>query len=47
MQCCIVTSVLFVLVVYVEVVTEPNNVSDRIKVCLDDPQWPEHIEDPQ
>ena len=47
MQCCIVTSVLFVLVVYVEVVTEPNNVSDRIKAYLDDPQWLEHIKDPQ
>ena len=30
-----------------EVVTEPNNVSDGIKAYLDDPQWPEHIEDPQ
>ena len=28
-----------------EVVPEPNNVSDRIKAFLDDPQWPEHIED--
>ena len=30
-----------------EVVTELNNVSDRIKVYLDNPQWPEHIIDPQ
>jgi hypothetical protein len=30
-----------------EVVPEPNNVSDRIKTFLDDPQWPEHIKDPQ
>ena len=32
--CCSVTSVLFVLMVYMEVVLEPNTVSDRIK----DPQ---------
>ena len=30
-----------------EVVREPNTVSDRIKVFLNDPQWPEHIKDPQ
>ena len=29
-----------------EVVTKPNNVSDRKKACLDDPQWPEHIKSP-
>jgi hypothetical protein len=30
-----------------EVVLEPNIVSDRIKTFLDDLQWPKHIEDPQ
>ena len=30
-----------------EVVLEPNTMSDRIKAFLDDPQWPEHIKDPQ
>ena len=45
--CCSVTSVFFVLVVYTKVVAEPNTVSDRIKVFLHDPQWPEHIEDPE
>ena len=44
--CCSVTSVLFVLVVYMEVILEPNNVSDHIKTFLDDLQWPEHIKDP-
>jgi hypothetical protein len=39
--------VLFVLVVYVEVVSEPNFVSDHIKAFLDDPQWLKHIKDPQ
>ena len=29
-----------------EVIKKPNNVSDRIKAYLDDPQWPEHIKDP-
>ena len=29
-----------------EVVLEPNIVSDRIKAFLDDSQWPEHIKDP-
>ena len=38
---------LFVLVEYMEVVPEPNNVSDGTKAFLDDPQWPEHIKDPQ
>ena len=33
--------------VYMEVVTEPNNVSDRIKAYLDNPQWLEHTKDPQ
>ena len=32
--------------VYMEVVPEPSVVSDRIKVFLDDPQWPKHIKDP-
>ena len=40
-------SVLFVLLMYMEIITELNNVSDRIKAYLDDPQWPEHIKDPQ
>ena len=31
---------------YMEVVPEPNIVSDRIKAFLDDLQWPEHIKDP-
>ena len=44
--CCSVTSVLFMLV-YMKVIPEPNIVSDRIKAFLDDPQWPEHIKDPQ
>ena len=35
------------LVVYMEVVPEPNSVSGSIKAFLDDPQWPEHIKDPQ
>ena len=30
-----------------EVVPEPNTMSDRIKAFLDDLQWPEHIKDPQ
>ena len=34
------------MLVYMEVVLEPNTVSDRIKVYLDDPQWPKHIKDP-
>ena len=35
--CCSVTSVLFVLAVYMEIVPEPNTVSDGIKAFLDDP----------
>ena len=42
-----VTSVLFVLVVYMEVVLEPSIVSDRLKTFLDDPQWPERIKNHQ
>ena len=38
---------LFVLVINMEVVPEPITVSDRIKAFLEDPQWPEHIKDPQ
>ena len=30
-----------------EVVPELNTLSDRLKVFLDEPQWPEHIKDPQ
>ena len=30
-----------------DVITEANNVSDRRKAYLDDPQWPEQIKDPQ
>jgi len=30
-----------------EVISEPNIVSDRIKAFLDDPQWHEHMKDPQ
>ena len=30
-----------------EVIPEPNIVSDCIKVFLDDPQWPKHIKDTQ
>ena len=30
-----------------EVVMEPNNMSDRTMVYVDDPQWAEHIKDPQ
>jgi hypothetical protein len=29
-----------------EVIPEPNTVSDHIKVFLVDPRWPEHIKDP-
>ena len=29
-----------------EVIPEPNIVSDHIKAILDDPLWHEHIEDP-
>jgi hypothetical protein len=43
--CCSVNIVLFVLVVYIEVVPKPNNVSDHIKAFPDVPQWPEHIKD--
>ena len=28
-----------------ELVLEPNIVSDHIKAFLDNPQWPEHIEE--
>ena len=45
--CCCVTSMLYVLVVYMEVVLEPNIVSDCIKSFHDDPQWHEHIKYPQ
>lgn len=45
--CCSVSNVLFVLVVYVQVIPEPNIASDYIKGFLDDPQWPKHIKDPQ
>ena len=38
---------LFVLVVDMEVIHEPNTVSDYIKTFLDDPKWPEHVKDPQ
>ena len=38
---------LFVLVVDTEVVPEPITVSDHIKAFLEDPQWFEHIKDPQ
>ena len=30
-----------------EVVSDPSIVNDRIKAFLDDPHWPEHINDPQ
>ena len=30
-----------------EVAPEPIIVSDHIKAFFDDPQWPEHIRDPQ
>ena len=30
-----------------KVVVEPNNVSDRIKAYLDDPQCPKHMKNPQ
>ena len=36
--CCSVTSVLFVLVVYMQDVLEPSIVSDHIKAFLNDPQ---------
>ena len=32
---------------YTRVVPEPNTMSDRVKAFCDDPQWSEHIEDPQ
>ena len=35
--CYSVTSVLFVLVVYMGVVPEPNTMTDHIKTFLDDP----------
>ena len=38
---------LFVLVVNMEVVPEPNTASDHIKTFLDDPQWLEHMKNPQ
>ena len=34
------------VVVDMEVVPEPNIVTDRIKVFLDDSQWREHIKNP-
>lgn len=46
LYCCNVTSVLFVMVVYIEVVVEPSTMSDCRKVFLDDPQWLKHIKDP-
>jgi hypothetical protein len=30
-----------------EVIREPNTVSDHIKTFLDDHEWPEHVKDPQ
>ena len=30
-----------------EVVMVPNTMSARIMAYLDDPEWPEHIKDPQ
>ena len=30
-----------------EIVSEPNNVSDHMKVFFDDHPWPEHIQDLQ
>ena len=30
-----------------EVVIEPNTMSECIMAYLDGPQWPEHIKDPQ
>jgi hypothetical protein len=45
-MCCSVTSVLFVLVVDMEVVPEPNTMSDCMKVFLDDPHWPQHTREP-
>ena len=30
-----------------EVVLEPDTLSDRIKAFLNDPQWPKHIKDAQ
>ena len=38
---------LFVLVTYMQVVPEPAHVSDHRKAFFDDPQWFEHIKDPQ
>ena len=38
---------LFVLVVYMEVVPKPYTVSDCMKAFLGDPQCHEHIKDPQ
>ena len=43
---CNLTRVLFVLV-YMQVVPEPNTASDCIKVFFEDPQWPKHMKDPQ
>ena len=34
---CSVTSLLFVLVVYMEVVPEPNTASNHVKAFIDDP----------
>ena len=47
--CSVVVSLVCYLcwTVYMKVVPEPNTVSDRIHAFLDDPQWPEHIKDPQ
>ena len=44
--CCSLTSVSFVWVMYMEVIPEPNTMSDHVKVFLDDPQWPKHIKNP-
>ena len=30
-----------------EFVPEPNTMSDHTKTFLDNPQWPEHVKDPQ
>ena len=45
--CCSVTSVLFVLAVYMEVVPEPNTVSDHIKGVSWWSSMAEHMKDPQ
>ena len=47
--CCsvVVSLVCSFVLVYMEIVPEPNTMSDCIEAFPDDPQWPMHTKDPQ